>query len=203
MHISEGFLTPQVLAAGWAAASLGVAVGLKKMEPERTVRVAVMSSAFFLASLVNVRIGPVSTHLALIAPTGLILGWASFPAVMIALLLQALFFQFGGLTVLGVNTLDMALPALAAYLCFARMVRTGSPVVSGLAAFVAGAAAVLLGAALLSLFLVASDPGMMGAARVAFATHLPLALIEGVVTLFFAAFLRRVAPDLLSGAGRA
>ena len=202
MHISEGFLSPQALAVGWAAAGLGVAAGLKKMDPERTVRVAVMSSAFFLASLVNVRIGPASTHLALIAPLGLILGWASFPAVMVALLLQALFFQFGGLAVLGVNTLDMALPALAVYLCFARAVRTGGPLASGLAAFAAGFSAILLGAALLSLFLAASDPGMMGAARVAFAAHLPLALIEGVFTLFFAAFLRRVAPDLLGGVER-
>lgn len=203
MHISEGFLTPQVLAAGWAAAGLGVAVGLKKMEPERMVRVAMMSSAFFLASLVNVRIGPASTHLALIAPLGLILGWASFPAVMVALLLQALLFQFGGLAVLGVNTLDMALPALAVHLCFARAVRSGSSLVSGLAAFAAGCSGILMGAALLSLFLALSDPGMTGAAKVAFAAQLPLALIEGVVTLFFAAFLRRVAPDLLRGVGGA
>jgi cobalt/nickel transport system permease protein len=37
---------------------------------------------------------------------GLLLGGAAFPAILTALLLRAMLFQFGDLTVLGVNTVD-------------------------------------------------------------------------------------------------
>ena len=77
MHISEGILSTQALAAGWAVAGVGTAVGLKKLNPDKIVRVAFSSSVFFLASLINVRLGPSSTHLSLIAPMGLVLGWSA------------------------------------------------------------------------------------------------------------------------------
>ena len=85
-------------------AGAGLAIGLKKLNPDKIVRVSVFSSVFFLASLINVRLGPSSTHLSLLAPVGLVLGWSVFPAVMAALLLQAILLQFGGLLVLGANT---------------------------------------------------------------------------------------------------
>ena len=68
MHISEGVLSTQILIAGWAASGLGVAIGLKKLETEKITRTALVSSAFFLASLVHFKLGPSSTHLTLIAP---------------------------------------------------------------------------------------------------------------------------------------
>ncbi len=52
---------------------------------------------------------------------GLLLGWPAFPAILVGLFLQALLFQFGGLTVLGVNTFNVAVPAvLCFYLCAGR-----------------------------------------------------------------------------------
>jgi cobalt/nickel transport system permease protein len=198
MHISEGFLSPQALAAGWVAAGLGTAVGLKKMETDKIVRVAVFSSVFFLASLINVRIGPVSTHLSLIAPVGLVLGWSVFPALLTALLLQAVLLQFGGLLVLGVNTTDMALPGLIVYLLFAAQIRKGSAFTAAAFSFAAGFTAVVLAAAGAGFFLTFSDPGMAGAVKVFLAAHLPLALAEGAITLFMVGFLRKTAPDILS-----
>jgi cobalt/nickel transport system permease protein len=198
MHISEGFLTPRALAIGWAAAGVGAAISLKKTNPDKIVRVAVMSSAFFLASLIHVKIGPASTHLTLIGPLGLILGWASFSAAMTALLLQAVLFQFGGLLVLGVNTFDMALPALLSYLLFGRTVRSGGAMASSVAAFAAGFCAPLMGAGLLSLFLGLGSPGgsLTGAAKAVFAAHVPLALVEGAITASCAAFLRKTPPTI-------
>ena len=118
MHISEGILSGSVLIAGWAGSMAGISYGLKKTEPEKIVRTALISSAFFLASLVNVRIGPSSTHLTLLAPMGLILGSSVVPAVFVALLLQAVLFHFGGLLVLGVNTFVMAFSAFTTNLIF-------------------------------------------------------------------------------------
>lgn len=60
-------------------------------------------------------IGFSSAHLILNGLLGVVLGWAAFPVIFVALLLQAVLFQFGGFTVLGVNTATMGLGALAAY----------------------------------------------------------------------------------------
>jgi len=46
-----------------------------------------------------------------------------FSAILVALALQAVFFQFGGITSLGVNTVIMALPAVACYYIFAPLLR--------------------------------------------------------------------------------
>ena len=53
MHISEGILSGSVLIAGWAGTTAGIAYGLRKTESEKIVRTALISSAFFLASLVG------------------------------------------------------------------------------------------------------------------------------------------------------
>ena len=108
MHISEGVLSPAVLGGGAALTVVGTAIGLKKLDYEAIPRVAILSAAFFVASLIHVPVGPVGLHLVLNGLMGLLLGWLAFPAILIALFLQALLFQYGGLTVLGVNTVIMA-----------------------------------------------------------------------------------------------
>jgi cobalt/nickel transport system permease protein len=202
MHISEGFLSAPVLAAGWAIAGAGVAWGLKKMDTDKVVKVAMASSVFFLASLVNVKLGPSSTHLSLIGPIGLILGWTSFPAIFTALLLQAVLFQFGGLLVLGANTVSMAAPAVCAYLIFGRAVRSDSVKLSLSASFAAGFLSVLASALSVGVLLTLSDPDMIRPAQAVFAVHAPLAAVEGVTALFMTAFLRRTYPDMLMGMDR-
>ena len=202
MHISEGVLSAPALAAGWAVAGAGAAVGLKKMKPERIVRVALLSSAFFLASLINVRIGPSSTHLSLIAPMGLILGWSAFPAIMVALLLQALLFQFGGLLVLGPNTVNIGAPVLIVYLLFAGPIRRARGGAAAALAFMAGALAVALCALGVGLFLGLTDRNFIDVARIVLIAHLPVALIEGFVTAFLTGWLKRAAPEFLTGVDR-
>jgi cobalt/nickel transport system permease protein len=202
MHISEGFLSPQAIAAGWAVSAAGVAWGLRKMDSDKIVRVSMASSVFFLASLVNVRVGPSSTHLSLIGPIGLILGWTAFPAIFTALLLQAVLFQFGGLLVLGANTAAMASPAVLASLLFGRAVRSGNEKIACAASFLAGALAVLTSAGIVGAMLFISDPGMAIAAKTIFLAHLPLAAIEGTAALFMTLFLKRTFPDILKGVDR-
>ncbi|MDR1873445.1 MAG: cobalt transporter CbiM [Synergistaceae bacterium] len=197
MHIHEGFLSPEMLAAGWAVAGIGTAIGLKKTDPDKIVRVAVFSSVFFLASLINVRVGPSSTHLSLLAPLGLVLGWSVFPAVLVALLLQAVLLQFGGFLVLGANTVDMALPGLIVHLLFSKSIRRGSGFAVAMLSFAAGFLAVVLGALGTGMFLTLSDPGLRGAVGVIFVANLPPALIEGVITLLMTEFLKKTAPDIL------
>ncbi len=195
MHISEGVLSAPVLIGGGALTALGTAIGLKKIDYDRIMSVAILTSAFFVASLIHVPLGPGSVHLVLNGLLGVILGWASFPAILIALLLQAIFFQFGGLVVLGVNTFNMAAPAvLCFYLLRPWLVQ---PKLRPLAGFAGGFLSILLSSLLMALSLALSDTGFLGTARIVVAAHLPVMIIEGFITMFTVSFLTKVQPDIM------
>ena len=198
MHISEGVLSTQILIAGWAGTCAGVSLGLKKVSDYKIVRTALLSSAFFLASLVNIRIGPSSTHLSFIAPMGIILGWGAFPAIFVALLLQAILFQFGGFIVLGANTFAMAFPALSVYLIFGKIIReSDSKIKIIIFSFIAGALAVIMGASIVGIFLGLTDKNFLTAIKLLLIAHVPLALIEGLATAFLITWLKKAAPEFL------
>lgn len=198
MHVAEGILPMPVLIAGAGASALGTAVGLRGMDDDRTVRVAVMSSAFFVASLIHVPVGPVPEHLVLSGLMGLILGWAAFPAILIALTLQALFFGYGGLTTLGINTVIMAAPAVACFYLFRHHLESASNRRVLAAGAAAGGLSVLLSCLLLCGSLLTKDRGFAGVAVIVFAGHLPVVLIEALVTASAAAFLHKVRPETFS-----
>ncbi|MEF8788094.1 MAG: cobalt transporter CbiM [Planctomycetota bacterium] len=197
MHLAEGLLSGTVLAAGAAGSAVGVGIGLWRLDEDRIPRVAVLSSAFFVASLIHLPVGMTEAHLLLTGLAGLILGWTAFPALLVALLLQFVLFGYGGLTTLGGNTLTMALPAVICYFVFSDGVRHARRSVAAVLAFLCGAVGVALAAGFTLLALVASGEGFVepGYALVAF--HLPVMGVEGLVTAFVALFLRRVRPELL------
>ena len=199
MHISEGVLSAPVLGMGAALAAAGVSVGLKKMDPEKIPQVAVLSSAFFVASLIHVPIGPSSVHLIINGINGLLLGWLCFPSILVALALQAILFQFGGITVLGINTLNMALPGVICYYLFGRLVNRERRIVSLVAAFSCGFLAVLLSGILVALSLLFTEESFMPVAKLIIVAHLPVMIIEGIITLFCVAFLKRVKPEVFGG----
>ena len=60
-------------------------------------KVAVVTSSFFVASLVHLPLGPTSVHLLLPGIVGALLGPAAFLSITIGLFLQSILFQFGGL----------------------------------------------------------------------------------------------------------
>ena len=125
MHIHEAVLAGSpagiaVLCAGAVGTGVGTMLGLRAIEQEQVPRVALVTSAFFVVSLIHVPLGVGSVHLVLAGLVGLMLGWAAFPALLIALLLQAVLFGHGGLLALGVNTLTMGLPAVAVHYLFRR-----------------------------------------------------------------------------------
>ena len=119
--------------------------------------------------------------------------------MFVALLLQALLFQFGGLLVLGANTFIMAGAALCVNLMFGRVIRESeNRIVVMSLAFLSGALAVLLAACMAGAFLFMSDANFLTAAKVLVIAHMPLALIEGLVTCFMIAWLKKSAPEFLS-----
>jgi cobalt/nickel transport system permease protein len=200
VHISEGVLSPGVLIAGAALTTAGVAVGLKNLDHEEIPSIGILSAAFCVASLVHVPIGPSSAHLILNGLLGLILGWKAFPAILIGLVLQALLFQFGGITTLGVNTLNMALPAVVGYYLFGWGMRLGTKqVLFTVTAFACGACAILMSGVLVGFSLYLTGEAFLPVAKLVVAAHVPVMLIEGVLTAACALFLRRVKPELLEG----
>jgi cobalt/nickel transport system permease protein len=198
MHISEGVLSPAVLAGGAGLAVLGTAIGLKKMDYEAIPRVAILSAAFFVASLIHVPVGPVGLHLVLNGLMGLLLGWVAVPAILIALFLQALLFQFGGLTVLGVNTVIMAAPAVLCFYAYRGLLRRqGTSASAG--AFACGATAILLSGLLVAAALITTGQAFLRVAELVLLAHIPVMIIEGVITLFIFLFLKKVRPEMLEG----
>jgi len=196
MHVAEGILSGPVLLSAATAAAIGTGVGLKKMDVERIARTGMLAAAFFVTSLIHVPIGPSNIHLILNGIVGLLLGWTAFPAILIALVLQALFFQYGGISTLGVNTLIMALPAVTCGILLGRF--TMSPSVWGfVAAFLTGALAVLLAGLLTAVALIFTEAGFWAAATLVLTAHIPVMVIEGIITAFAVSFLRKVAPEML------
>ncbi|WP_320172528.1 cobalt transporter CbiM [Maridesulfovibrio sp.] len=196
MHISEGVLSIPVLASGAAVALVGTVIGLKKLDSEKLVSVALLSSVFFVASLIHVPIGPSSAHLILSGLMGLLLGWAAFPAIMIGLLLQAILFQFGGLTVLGVNTTTMALPAVACHYIFRPLLNKPGAGMS-MGAFLCGALSIAMSSVLTALALSFTDESFISVAKLIIYGHIPIMIIEGFICAFAYGFLQKVRPEIL------
>lgn len=198
MHIAEGVLSPAVLGGGAVLALAGTAQGLRRLEYDRLVAVGILSAAFFVASLIHVPVGLASAHLVLNGLVGVLLGWAAFPSILVALLLQALLFQVGGITVLGVNTFTMGFAAVASWYVFRAVCRL-CPGMGGVraGAFMGGALGVALAAVLTALALAFTDEGFWLAAQLLLLAHLPVMLAEGLITMFTVSFIMRVRPELL------
>lgn len=200
MHISEGVLSPAILTGGAALTVIGVGIGLKSIDYEEIPNIGILTAGFFVASLIHIPIGPASVHLILNGMLGLLLGWKVFPAILVGLALQALLFQFGGITTLGINTLNMALPAVICYYLFGWGVKKSSGrLILIITAFAAGCCAVLFAGILVGLSLYLNGDAFLPAAKLLVAAHLPVMLIEGILTATCALFLRKVRPDILEG----
>ncbi len=195
MHISEGVLSVPVLISGAALAATGVAVGLRRLDHERLMGTAMLTAVFFVGSLVHVPVGLGNAHLILNGLLGMLLGWAAFPAIFTALLLQAVLFQYGGLTTLGVNTVIMAAPAVLCAGLFSPL-RARSVLGRRAAAFCCGALSVAGAGLLAALALIFSEDGFWLSARLLFAAHIPIMLVEGLVTALAVGFMLKVRPEV-------
>jgi cobalt/nickel transport system permease protein len=120
MHISDGVLPLSVTIGGYAVSAAMAAWSAHRTDNEDLPKLAVMTAAFFVASLIHVPFGPTSVHLIIPGLTGALLGPSAFLSVGLGLLLQSLLFQFGGLTALGANALMVGLPALTCGWFFQR-----------------------------------------------------------------------------------
>ncbi len=210
VHISDGILSLPVLAAGWAITIALIAIALwwskrKGSIVEEIPKLSVMTAAFFVASLIHLAVGPTSVHLILSGLMGIILGILAYPAIFIGLVLQAFLFGHGGVTVLGVNTIDMGVPALVAYGIF----KAGNKLIpskslaskAGLLGALVGGFAVALAVSLTAGMLFTLGKGYEWAIKALIIYHIPIIVIEGVIVGSVVAFLVKVKPELIEGLG--
>lgn len=200
-HMPDGILSAPVLIAGGAVALAGIAWALRRLDADDIPRTALVTAAFFVAALIHFPVGPTSVHLILNGLTGIMLGWTAFPAITIALLLQAVLFGFGGIVTLGVNITVMAVPAVLCGCLFQGLRPRLSARALTLAGGILGALGVLLTALFVAGALALSGREFLPAAKLALLAHLPVMAIEAAVSAAAVAFLGRVRSDLLTGEG--
>jgi cobalt/nickel transport system permease protein len=198
MHISEGVLTAPVLGAGAVLTFAGLSIGLRKMDYEKLPEVAVLSSVFFVASLIHVPIGPSAAHLILNGICGVLLGWLAFPAIFVGLTLQGVLFEYGGITTLGINTFNMAFPAVVVGILSRPFIKSPRVYVRMITEFLAGAFAILFSGLLVAVCLViALGESMDSGAKLVVLAHIPIMIIEGLITVFVVEFILKVKPEML------
>ncbi len=204
LHLSDGVLLAPWVIAGFAVMALLMLPAAFRVRDEEIPRIALLTAAFFVATLLHVPIGPTNVHLLLNGLVGVILGWRAGLAIPVGLTLQALLLGHGGISMVGVNSCIMTLPALLMGGLFhlVRRVPWTSRRLAWLSDFAIGCAIGLLGVLLtlalnaLVLYFGGGEKWRAIVAAVVVA-HLPLAAVEGIIVGFTLSFLSRVKPELL------
>ncbi len=197
MHISEGVLSAPVLLVSGAIALAGVGVGVAKLDEKSMVQTAVVSSALFVATLIRVPVGVSSVHLILNGLAGMLLGWRVFPAFAVAFVLQAMLFTVGGFSTLGVNIVMMATPGFVFGAALRPLAHRGSEAQAFWAGAAAGALSVFFAGVILAAVLISSGEEFFATAGMVLAAHVPVMVVEGLVTGSTVAYLKRVRPETL------
>ncbi|HAV42671.1 TPA: cobalt transporter CbiM [bacterium] len=193
MHISDGVLSAPVVIGGYVATTALAGASLYKLKPEHIPRVAIITSAFFVASLIHIPLRPTSVHLILNGLVGMLLGPVAFISILVGIIFQALLFQHGGITTIGTNALMMGLPAILSWWFFS-LIRQMNVSVAG---FVGGASGILFGVFILAILLVTTGSEFIGVVRIAILAHLPVMVIEGLICGSVSTFLMKVRPEII------
>jgi len=208
MHISDGLMAPVIWIAGMAIALVFVALAFYKVDrnlEDRTVPyMAILAAGIFLAQMLNFPIiGGTTGHLIGAALAVFLLGpWGAIAIIFTILVIQCLVFGDGGITALGLNTLNMAIiGSLTAWGVMSLFPKKHKLPGIALAAW----ASVFFGATACAIELAISHaidpsygidglialPSMMG-------LHSIIGVGEAIITTSVIAFLAKVAPETMS-----
>ena len=197
MHLPDGILSLPVVTTTWMLTAGGVWIGLRSLKDGDIPKAGVLASVFFVIGLIAIPVPPGSVHLLLNGLMGIVLGWTAFPAILLAIMLQTIQFGHGGYATIGANTLVMALPAVGVGYAFRFAVARLKISRFALIAFGASALAVMLACILQATLLYLSDKAFLLLASALLLSHLPVMILDGVVSASAIAFLHRVRPEVL------
>jgi len=176
VHIAEGVLPIYLVILGWIFTFIFLAISVNNLKkaPEKISLTSLFTCLCFIASLIHIPIGPTNVHLTLNGITGLILGYVSYLAIFIALFFQSIFFNFGGLLVLGINTFNIAFPALIFYFLFKKFIYTDFKILQ----FIIGFLSIILAALELKI----ANQEFSNIVNLAVKTYIPVGILEGFIT---------------------
>ncbi len=197
MHLLDEILTPSVWISGYAGAAVAATFAIRRLTPEAVPKVAVVTSAFVVASYVHVPL-PVGTsvHLTLNGLVGILLGVEALPAIAVALLLHTLG-GHGGIQPLGFMMLALGSGALLGKVVFHVVGGRDRAMRKTAAAFLAGGLAVYWSSFVVFLGLWLAGEPVQAAARVYLVAHAGLAVVEGIVTAATVSFLCHTKPEIV------
>jgi cobalt/nickel transport system permease protein len=208
VHVPDGFLSPQTFLPAYALAGGAWAYAARRLrrrlDDALLPRLAVLSAAAFVLMTVMLPLpGGTSAHASGIGILAVLFGpWTTFAAVSLVLVLQALVFGAGGVTVLPVNALAMGLAGSAAGCLGYRLLEHLD---ERLALFTAGWLATVVPAGLIATVLglqplIARSPegqplffpfGLSISLPAVVGPHVLLGVGEGLLTVLVVRYLRR------------
>jgi cobalt/nickel transport system permease protein len=211
LHIPDGFVSAPVAVAGYVVTAVVLAYAVRqtnrKMGDKAAPLMGVLAAFIFAAQMINFPVaGGTSGHLLGGTLAAILIGpWAGILAMAAVISVQALVFQDGGLSALGVNIFNMgiltSLLGYGIYMSATAMLPKSSTVRVG-SAFVAAWITVVTAAALTSVQLAISGTSPLDIALPAMlGVHVFIGIGEGLITAAAVALVAASRPDLLEDAG--
>lgn len=200
MHIPDGILSPAILAGGAVVTAVVLAKSVQEskqnLEQTAVPMMGVMAAFIFAAQMVNFPLlgAAASGHLIGGALAAYLFGF--WPATLImttVVTIQAVVFQDGGISVLGVNILNMAIIApLAATIIYKIFQKTKLP--SSVVVLIAGWVSIIVTAVFAALELGASNVvSYQLALQTLLAWHALIGVGEGLITGAVVPFVQKSA----------
>ncbi|MEG1256807.1 energy-coupling factor ABC transporter permease [Clostridium sp.] len=214
MHIAEGFLPIGWAAFYFVACIPFVVLGLRDIKKKtlnkkdlKMLLALIGAFAFVLSAMKLPSVTGSSSH-----PTGTGLGAMIFgPFAMsvvsiVVLLFQALFLAHGGLTTLGANVLSMGIAGpLAAFGVYKLLKNKNKKLAIFLGAMIGDLATYLVTSIQLGLAFPATTGGFLAAfgkfVSIFAITQIPLAIVEGIITVMIFEFIEKYASEELLEVG--
>jgi len=208
VHIPDGLMDPIVFGAGWLLTIIAIFISLKivnkKVDNKQIPLMAVLAAGIFVGQMLNFPVGGgTSGHLVGAVMAAVFLGpFAGMIVITTIMVIQCLLFGDGGITALGLNTLNMGVIGCMVGWYVHRIF----PVrYRNIGIFFASWLAIFLGALSCSLQLTLSHSlsgGVYGiSGTIAFPTmlgyHAIIGIGEALITVGVVTFIGHVSPDML------
>jgi len=209
MHMADALLSPSVGAAFIAGSGVALAVSARKLSKEADERkvplMGVMGAFVFAAQMINFTIPGTgsSGHIGGGMLLAMLLGpWAAFITITSVLIVQALFFADGGILALGTNIWNLGVyPCFIGWLIY-RSIAGQNP--SRARVSLGATVGVLVGLEM-GAFSVVIETLLSGRSELPFGQfsalmtgiHLPIALIEALITIAVVNFVYSIRPEIV------
>ncbi|RZN61753.1 MAG: cobalamin biosynthesis protein CbiM, partial [Methanonatronarchaeia archaeon] len=164
-------------------------------------KIALITAALFVITYIHIPVGGSSAHLTMAGALGILLGTQAYLSATIIIILHAVT-GHGGITTIGINTVFMGIPALAAYVMYTKGLKMidreqAEAIVGGVVSAIGVALVVLLATASLLISEPLMEAGLTEMAYSLAVVHAPIVFLEGAVLAVVIGYLAKVKPEML------